>query len=53
MNQFEGISSDQSFHETIKSKRNVCDQDKIHENNDEIKKEHQNVGFNCSILNRI
>ncbi len=48
--QFEEISSDefrQSFHETITSIRNVCDHDIIHEDNDDnSKKEHQNVGFN-------
>jgi hypothetical protein len=49
MSQSEEISNDefrQSFHETIKSIRDVCDQDKIHEDNDENIKEHQNVGFN-------
>ena len=49
--QFEEISSDefrQSFHETITSIRNVCDHDRIHEDNDDAsKKEHQNVGFKC------
>ena len=48
MSQFQEISNDEvhhSFHETIKSIRDVCDQDRIHEDNDEIKKEHQNVGF--------
>jgi hypothetical protein len=48
MSQFEEISNDEvhhSFHETIKSIRDVCDQDRIHEDNDEIKKEYQNVGF--------
>jgi hypothetical protein len=48
MSQFEEISNDefrQSFHETIKNVRNLCDQDKINEDNDERKKDHENVGF--------
>ena len=60
--QFEGKSNDelyckdfrQSFHETITSIRNVCDQDRIHENNDnDSKKGHQNVGFNNLFLERL
>jgi hypothetical protein len=54
--QFEEISNDefrQSFHETITSIRNVCDQDRINEDNDDdSKKEHQNVGFNNLFLER-
>ena len=48
MSQFEEISNvefRQSFHEIIKNVRNLCDQDKINEDNDESKKDHQNVGF--------
>ncbi len=58
--QFEGKSNDelyykvfrQSFHETITSIRNVCDHDRIHEDNDS-KKGHQNVGFNNLFLARL
>ncbi len=48
MSQSEEISNvefRQSFHETIKNVRILCDQDKINEDNDESKKDHVNVGF--------